>query len=62
MYEGFNQEPLTINDRFYYLTAESEKEHRDRQYYPVRMIKSFDLNNLPFEDEFINSFKQEQDA
>lgn len=62
VYEGFNIEPLTINDRFYYLTAESEKEHRDKQYYPVRMIKSFDLNNLPFEDEFINSFKQEQDA
>lgn len=62
VYEGFNQEPLTINDRFYHLTAESEKEHRDSQYYPIKLSKSFDLNNLPFEDEFINSFKQEQDA
>lgn len=62
VYEGFNQEPLTINDRFYHLTAEAEKEYRDTQYHPIKLSKSFDLNNLPFEDEFINSFKQEQDA
>lgn len=69
VYEGFNQQPLTIDDRFYYLTAEADKENQRRKdygsdstYYPIKLSKSFDLNNLPFEDEFINSFKQEQDA
>lgn len=69
VYEGFNSTPLTIDDRFYYLTAEADKENQRRKdygsdsvYYPIKLLKSFDLNNLPFEDEFINTFKQEQDA
>lgn len=62
VYEGFNQEPLTINDRFYHLTPESEKEYRDKEFYPIRLSKSYDLNNLPFENKFINDFKQKQDV
>ena len=69
VYQGFNETPLTIEDRFYYLTPEADKENQrrkdygsDSKYYPIRMIKSYNLNDLPLEAEFINDFKQEQDA
>lgn len=69
VYEGFNTTPLTIEDRFYPLMVEADKENQRRKdygsdsvYYPIRLIKSYDLNNLPFEEDFINDFKQEQDA
>ena len=69
VYKGFNETPLTIEDRFYYLTPEADKENQrrkdygsDSKYYPIRMIKSYNLNDLPLEAEFINDFKQEQDA
>ena len=69
VYEGFNTTPLTIEDRFYHLTpgADAENQRRkdygsDSVYYPVKMVKSYSLNDLPFEHNFINDFKQEQDA
>lgn len=68
VYEGFNKTPLTINDRFYYLTPESEKENERKKsyggesYYPIRIIKSYDLDNLPTETEFINHFKTLENA
>lgn len=69
VYEGFNTTPLTIEDRFYPLMVEADKENQrrkdygsDSMYYPIRLSKSYDLNDLPFEHKFINDFKQEQDA
>ena len=57
VYEGFNKQPLTIEDRFYSLTE------KDCDYYPIKMVKSYSLNDLPLEDEFIKELeKQEQDA
>ena len=69
VYEGFNNEPLTIEDRFFYLMAEAQKEIDGRKesgidssYYPIKMIKSYSLKNLPMEDEFINDLTpQEQE-
>ena len=55
VYEGFNKEPLTIEDRFFHLTD------KESEYYPIKMIKSYQLNHLPLEDEFLNDFKQEQE-
>jgi hypothetical protein len=57
VYEGFNTNPLTIEDRFYSLTS-----LKDNDYYPIKLSKSYDLNNLPLEFEFINDFKQEENA
>ena len=69
VYEGFNTKPLTIDDRFFYLSAEADKENEkrksygsDSEYYPIKMVKSYNLNDLPLEAEFINDFKQEQNA
>ena len=55
VYEGFNKEPLTIEDRFFNLTD------KDSEYYPIRMIKSYDLNNLPLEDEFLKDLTKQQE-
>ena len=55
VYEGFNQKPLTIEDRFFHLTD------KESEYHPIKLVKSYQLNNLPLEDEFLNDFKQEQE-
>jgi hypothetical protein len=55
VYEGFNQEPLTKDDRFFDLTENVERRG-DNQYHPCKMIKSYPLDNLPTEEEFIEYF------
>lgn len=50
VYEGFNQTPLTENDRFYKLKGEND-------YHPIKMIRMYDLNNLPTVTKFLNDFK-----
>lgn len=60
VYEGFNTEPLTDTDRFYPLQA-NIKEREDK-YYPVKLLASFDLNNLPNEDDFLAIEKQEEET
>jgi hypothetical protein len=57
VYEGFNKSPLDENDRFYHL----EKTREDSEYYPIRLSKSYDLNNLPDVETFINDFKEEDE-
>lgn len=62
VYEGFNQKPLTEEDRFFFLEEKSYKEHRDEdQYHPVKLVKSWSLDELPTEEEFINAFKEEEE-
>ena len=48
IYEGFNKEKLSENERFYFLEDKSEGE-----YHPVRFVKAYDIDNLPEEKEFI---------
>lgn len=55
VYEGFNKEPLVEGERFYFL-QESLKE--DSGYYPVKLVASFDVNNLPDEVGFIEIIKE----
>lgn len=61
VYEGFNQEPLTEDDRFFFLEGQSYKEHREEQYHPVKLVKSWSLDELPTEEEFLNAFKKEEE-
>jgi len=44
VYEGFNKEPLSPDERFY-------SEDEIKEYYPVKHIKTFTLNNLPTTNE-----------
>lgn len=62
VYEGFNKEPLTEDDRFFFL----ERKSRDvsswisEEYHPVKLVKSWSLDDLPSEEDFLNTFKEEE--
>lgn len=60
VYEGFNQEPLTKEDRFFGLTENVERRG-DNQYHPCKLIKSYPLDNLPTEEEFLELEKEEDE-
>ena len=62
VYEGFNQEPLTEDDRFFFLEEKSNKEHRgEDKYHPVKLVKLWSLDELPTEEEFLNAFNKEEE-
>lgn len=54
VYVGFNEKKLNENDRFY-------REEVENGYYGVKLIKEYDLNNLPTEQDFINELEKEED-
>lgn len=47
IYKGFNREPLSKDDRFYY------DKIPDNGYYPVSKIQEYDISALPEEEVFI---------
>jgi hypothetical protein len=54
VYEGFNKTPLDKSERFY-------SDENNQGYYPVKLVKSFDLNNLPVYTDFIREVSPEED-
>ena len=59
-YEGFNRaNPLTEEDRFFFLNDKAEKDHRDKQYHPVKLAAKWSLDNLPTDEDFLAAFKEE---
>lgn len=57
VYRGFNKKPLNEDDRFFHL----ERKRKDSEYYPITMIKSYDLNNLPDPAKFLSDFQEEDE-
>ncbi len=55
VYEGFNEEPLNKDDRFY------SREDIDKEYYPVKLVKSYSLKELPNEEGFVEYFTKKDD-
>lgn len=55
IYEGFNRGKLPDTDRFY------NEEPNEDGYYGVRLVKEYDLNNLPTKDEFINELEKDEE-
>lgn len=55
VYKGFNKVKLSETERFYPLQGDGEKK-----YYPIKLLASFDLNNLPSEGEFLSIEKEEE--
>ena len=47
VYRGFNQNPLNKNERFY------KKSPNTSGYYPIKLLKSYNLDNLPGDDDFL---------
>lgn len=56
VYQGFNEEKLNENERFFYLEDKSEGN-----YHPVKFIKAYDIDDLPNEQAFINDFASDDD-
>ena len=54
VYCGCSKRPLGKKQRFY---KENQKSD-EYGYYPIRMIKQFDLNNLPSLEEFVEQLKR----
>lgn len=64
VYCGFNTEPLTEDDRFFFLADKEDLESKGsdgKQFHGVKLAKSYDLNNLPTEEEFFADFKGDED-
>lgn len=53
IFKGYVKEPLNENERFYNNGAINANAIGTK-YYPVKHIHTFDLNNLPSENEFLN--------
>lgn len=52
VYEGFNQQSLSPNERFFGLFCE-QNVIRKEPYYPVKHKATFSLSDLPTEEEFL---------
>ena len=55
-YEGWNKTPLTQNDRFFFLG-----NYQDGDYCGVKLVQSWDLDDLPTEDEFLEAFNKDEE-
>lgn len=55
VYEGFTKKPLGKTQRFKYLEGKTGNE-----YSPIRMIKKYDIDNLPTEEQFLKDFKSKE--
>jgi len=47
VYEGCSKDPLSEQDRFFHM------QNGNDEYAPIKMVRSFDLCNLPTESEFL---------
>lgn len=63
VYQGFNKEPLDPAERFASF-AKSDPEDNlnlDDVYHPVRLWRTFDLNHLPSEEEFVKALSEDEE-
>jgi hypothetical protein len=60
VYKGFNTEPLNEGERFF--VDPSSLKERDTKYYPVKLLASFDLSNLPTRTEFFEKVEPKEES
>ena len=60
VYEGFNQEPLSENERFYGF-YDTDNDHRTTKYEPVKWKATYQFDNLPTEKEFLTELEPVED-
>lgn len=53
IYEGFNKEPLSEDERFKDIVSGDAHD----EYYPVRKVAEYSLNELPSDEDFIILYK-----
>lgn len=57
VYEGFNKTPIT-EGRF---LSSNDSLDKSRGYHPVKLVKTYDLKNLPTESQFIEDLESDED-
>ena len=55
-YRGFNETPLTEEERFYFLRDKEEGE-----YHGIKLAAKWSLDDLPTNDDFLDAFKEDDD-
>ena len=55
-YRGYNKEPLTEEDRFWFL-----REHEEEGYHGVKLVYDVSLKQLPTDEEFVAAFTKEDE-
>lgn len=55
VYEGFNKNPLNSDERFYC------DGYCHNGYYPIRLVKTYNLNNLPTKENFVNELEKQDE-
>lgn len=59
VYNGFNNLPLENTERFY--SEDLVKYNDTEQYFPIKFLASFDLSNLPSDEEFVKTCEPSED-
>lgn len=65
VYEGFNKEPLSGTDRFFFLMEKirTPGDYKGaEQYYPVKLRASFSVDSLPDGQEFTDAFREPEEG
>ena len=62
VYKGYNYNPLTAEDRFYFLNDKSLEIYKQGGNYPPKLIKSYSLDNLPTIEEFISDLEMKEEV
>ena len=55
VYKGFNKNPLQLSDRYFYLEDKAEDG-----YHPVKLSKTYKLDALPSNDDFLKAFAKKE--
>lgn len=55
VYKGFNKTKLTKEDRFYFDGYVSDSE-----YYPIKLVKTYSLDELPTDDDFVKELESDE--
>ncbi len=58
VYRGYNKTPLAEGERFFNL--KNEYKASSSSYYAVRHLKTYSLESLPSEEDFINDFTEKE--
>ena len=62
IYKGFNRYPLDVAERFSTMPVQEKGNYKGaEQYYPVRFMKSYDLNNLPSQEQFLSDLEPQEE-
>lgn len=62
IYEGFSRNPLDKNERFFFNGEKLQTNYKEEyEYYPIRFVKSYPLDKLPSEKDFLNELETNEE-